>query len=193
MKSVVVVGAQWGDEGKGKVVDYLAGSFDYIARVAGGHLALGSHGPEAMCARNRAPHHDRARRGLRGALACRRVLLCDRPATRGRRGRSTVTLTEYMRRIGLLGILAIVLPVALLGSSIAWFCWLRGNPPPREEPLGTCGCRYARGDSDERCPTTRAECDEIARRPGGDGRSCTWSSRPSIDASTPATSTWVGP
>src|SRR5262245_48346520 len=35
MKSVVVVGAQWGDEGKGKVVDYLAGSFDYIARVAG--------------------------------------------------------------------------------------------------------------------------------------------------------------
>jgi adenylosuccinate synthase len=39
MKSVVVVGAQWGDEGKGKVVDYLAGSFDYIARVAGGHNA----------------------------------------------------------------------------------------------------------------------------------------------------------
>src|SRR4030088_499746 len=39
MKSVVVVGAQWGDEGKGKGVDYLAGSFDYIARVAGGHNA----------------------------------------------------------------------------------------------------------------------------------------------------------
>ena len=39
MKSVVVVGAQWGDEGKGKVVDYLAGSFDYIVRVAGGHNA----------------------------------------------------------------------------------------------------------------------------------------------------------
>ena len=39
MKSVVVVGAQWGDEGKGKVVDYLAGSFDYVARVAGGHNA----------------------------------------------------------------------------------------------------------------------------------------------------------
>src|SRR6202043_3429746 len=39
MKSVVVGGAQWGDEGKGKVVDYLAGSFDYIARVAGGHNA----------------------------------------------------------------------------------------------------------------------------------------------------------
>src|ERR1700730_18619089 len=39
MNSVVVVGAQWGDEGKGKVVDYLAGSFDYITRVAGGHNA----------------------------------------------------------------------------------------------------------------------------------------------------------
>ena len=39
MKSVVVVGAQWGDEGKGKVVDDLAASFDYIARCAGGHNA----------------------------------------------------------------------------------------------------------------------------------------------------------
>ncbi len=39
MKAVVVVGAQWGDEGKGKVVDYLASSFDYIARYQGGHNA----------------------------------------------------------------------------------------------------------------------------------------------------------
>jgi adenylosuccinate synthase len=39
MKNVIVVGAQWGDEGKGKVVDYLSGSFDYIARCAGGHNA----------------------------------------------------------------------------------------------------------------------------------------------------------
>jgi len=39
MKVIVVVGAQWGDEGKGKVVDYLAGSFDFIARCAGGHNA----------------------------------------------------------------------------------------------------------------------------------------------------------
>src|SRR5580692_11459349 len=39
MKSIVVVGAQWGDEGKGKVVDYLAASFEYIARCAGGHNA----------------------------------------------------------------------------------------------------------------------------------------------------------
>jgi adenylosuccinate synthase len=38
-KAVVVIGAQWGDEGKGKVVDYLAASFDYVARYAGGHNA----------------------------------------------------------------------------------------------------------------------------------------------------------
>ncbi len=38
-KVVAVVGAQWGDEGKGKVVDYLAASFDYTARYAGGHNA----------------------------------------------------------------------------------------------------------------------------------------------------------
>lgn len=38
-KAVAVVGAQWGDEGKGKVVDYLASSFNYIARYAGGHNA----------------------------------------------------------------------------------------------------------------------------------------------------------
>ena len=39
MKSIVVVGAQWGDEGKGKVVDYMAASFEYVARCAGGHNA----------------------------------------------------------------------------------------------------------------------------------------------------------
>src|SRR5271156_4870413 len=38
-KAIGVVGAQWGDEGKGKVVDYLASSFDYTARYAGGHNA----------------------------------------------------------------------------------------------------------------------------------------------------------
>ena len=38
-KAVAVVGAQWGDEGKGKVVDYLASAFDYTARYAGGHNA----------------------------------------------------------------------------------------------------------------------------------------------------------
>ena len=39
MAAVVIVGAQWGDEGKGKVVDYLAQSFDLVARYSGGHNA----------------------------------------------------------------------------------------------------------------------------------------------------------
>ncbi len=38
-RCVIVVGAQWGDEGKGKVVDLLASHFDWIARYQGGHNA----------------------------------------------------------------------------------------------------------------------------------------------------------
>ncbi|MEX1068306.1 MAG: adenylosuccinate synthetase, partial [Patescibacteria group bacterium] len=39
MGVVVVVGAQWGDEGKGKVVDFLAGDFDFVVRFHGGSNA----------------------------------------------------------------------------------------------------------------------------------------------------------
>jgi len=39
MKNIVVLGAQWGDEGKGKVVDILAPHFDIVARYQGGHNA----------------------------------------------------------------------------------------------------------------------------------------------------------
>jgi adenylosuccinate synthase len=39
MKNIVVVGMQWGDEGKGKVVDLLAPHFDIVARYQGGHNA----------------------------------------------------------------------------------------------------------------------------------------------------------
>ncbi|MBD3183570.1 adenylosuccinate synthase [Candidatus Poribacteria bacterium] len=39
MSNVVVVGAQWGDEGKGKVVDYLAGNANIVARYQGGDNA----------------------------------------------------------------------------------------------------------------------------------------------------------
>lgn len=38
-KSAVILGAQWGDEGKGKIVDVLSGHFDVVARYAGGHNA----------------------------------------------------------------------------------------------------------------------------------------------------------
>ena len=39
MSSIVVIGAQWGDEGKGKVVDYLAQKADAVVRYSGGSNA----------------------------------------------------------------------------------------------------------------------------------------------------------
>ena len=38
-RSAVIFGAQWGDEGKGKIVDVLSGHYDVVARYAGGHNA----------------------------------------------------------------------------------------------------------------------------------------------------------
>ena len=39
MRNVVVVGSQWGDEGKGKIVDWLSEQADIIVRFQGGHNA----------------------------------------------------------------------------------------------------------------------------------------------------------
>jgi adenylosuccinate synthase len=39
MANVVVVGAQWGDEGKGKIVDWLSEQADIVVRFQGGHNA----------------------------------------------------------------------------------------------------------------------------------------------------------
>jgi len=39
MANIVVLGTQWGDEGKGKIIDLLTPSFDVIARYQGGHNA----------------------------------------------------------------------------------------------------------------------------------------------------------
>lgn len=39
MRSMTVVGLQWGDEGKGKIIDALAGGFDYVVRWNGGNNA----------------------------------------------------------------------------------------------------------------------------------------------------------
>ncbi|WP_026476789.1 adenylosuccinate synthase [Alkaliphilus transvaalensis] len=39
MPSVVIIGAQWGDEGKGKIIDYLAGEADVVVRAQGGNNA----------------------------------------------------------------------------------------------------------------------------------------------------------
>ena len=39
MKNVIVVGSQWGDEGKGKIVDWLSSEADVVIRFQGGHNA----------------------------------------------------------------------------------------------------------------------------------------------------------
>ena len=39
MKNVAVVGSQWGDEGKGKIVDWLSEQADVVIRFQGGHNA----------------------------------------------------------------------------------------------------------------------------------------------------------
>lgn len=40
MSSVVVVGTQWGDEGKGKIVDLLTRYADYVVRFQGGTMLV---------------------------------------------------------------------------------------------------------------------------------------------------------
>ena len=39
MGATAVIGAQWGDEGKGKVIDLLAEQADYVVRFSGGNNA----------------------------------------------------------------------------------------------------------------------------------------------------------
>ncbi len=52
MAATVVIGAQWGDEGKGKVIDYLSSKADVVARFHGGnnagHTVINSYGKFAM-------------------------------------------------------------------------------------------------------------------------------------------------
>jgi adenylosuccinate synthase len=39
MRNIIILGAQWGDEGKGKIVDLFSARFDIVARYQGGHNA----------------------------------------------------------------------------------------------------------------------------------------------------------
>ena len=39
MSNVVIIGTQWGDEGKGKIVDWLSEKADLVVRFQGGHNA----------------------------------------------------------------------------------------------------------------------------------------------------------
>ena len=40
MSAVVVVGTQWGDEGKGKIIDLLSAQADMVVRYQGGNNAV---------------------------------------------------------------------------------------------------------------------------------------------------------
>lgn len=52
MSATAIVGANWGDEGKGKMVDALAGAFDYVVRYQGGanagHTVVNEHGKTVL-------------------------------------------------------------------------------------------------------------------------------------------------
>ena len=47
--NVVVVGAQWGDEGKGKIVDYLCEDAGLVVRYSGGANAGHTRSEERRC------------------------------------------------------------------------------------------------------------------------------------------------
>ena len=82
MANVVVVGAQWGDEGKGKIVDWLSERADVVVRFQGGHnaghtLVIGNQTyklsllPSGVVRAGQARRH-RQRRGGRSLGAARR-------------------------------------------------------------------------------------------------------------------------
>jgi adenylosuccinate synthase len=49
-QSVVILGAQWGDEGKGKIVDLLTQDIGAVVRFQGGHNARRASCAKARCA-----------------------------------------------------------------------------------------------------------------------------------------------
>ena len=71
--NVTVIGAQWGDEGKGKIVDWLASRADMVVRFQGGHnaghtLVVGDAGLQTVAAAvGHRPRHAVGHRQWRGA------------------------------------------------------------------------------------------------------------------------------
>ena len=91
-QSVVVLGAQWGDEGKGKIVDLLTQDIGAVVRFQGGHNA----GHTLVINGRKTVLHLIPSGIARRLAARRRAAPCDaqRPAARGRRpgGRRRVGL-----------------------------------------------------------------------------------------------------
>ena len=62
MPAIVIVGAQWGDEGKGKATDLLGGRVDYVVKPNGGNNA-GSGRSRSRSAAAKKGWETRRRRG----------------------------------------------------------------------------------------------------------------------------------
>ena len=48
-KADIIVGIQWGDEGKGKIVDRLCETYDFVCRSGGGGAQTGNEGDPRWC------------------------------------------------------------------------------------------------------------------------------------------------
>ena len=90
MPAIVIVGAQWGDEGKGKATDLLGDDVDYVVRYQGGNNAghtvvIGDESyalhllPAGVLSKKAIAGH-RQRRGDRPGRAARRRSTACRPA-----------------------------------------------------------------------------------------------------------------
>ncbi len=101
MQNIIVLGAQWGDEGKGKVVDLFAERFDIVARYQGGHNAghtvfIGEKKfvlkliPSGILRPGVSGRH-RQRRGDRSRGACWTRSACWRPPASMCRGRLRIS------------------------------------------------------------------------------------------------------
>ena len=96
-RNVVVIGTQWGDEGKGKIVDWLTDRAQGVVRFQGGHnaghtLVIGGKKtvlhliPVGHPARRRATASSATAWCSRRRRWCRRWTSSRRPASRSRRG-----------------------------------------------------------------------------------------------------------
>src|ERR1044072_1664277 len=85
MPAIVLLGAQWGDEGKGKVTDLLGGQVDYVVRYSGGKHARHSVITPAGRQHAAAPRSPNAMSGIgTGVVIAPKVLLAEIDGLAGR-------------------------------------------------------------------------------------------------------------
>ena len=102
-KNVVVIGTQWGDEGKGKIVDWLTEHAQGVVRFQGGHNAghtLVIGGKKTVAAAHSVRHPASGRRPSTSATAscCRRPRCCRRSASSKRAGVAVAAAAQDLAR-----------------------------------------------------------------------------------------------